>query len=496
MAHSVPTILLTACLTLGVASAQATPTSTPPAPTAPSVTSTADLSAAQRALQEGRYRDAQTAFEALIARDYNNAEAHFGLGLTLYALGDLTGARFEFTQLTALAPDRFEGFYNLGVLAARQGQYDEALANYQKALTLAQGKASPTSVRQVLDALAGEQTRRGDYPGLITTLTATLALAPNDAALQLRLADAQYRAGNGTQALPALYALLQANPANADAAQLLADVYTAQNLPDRAIRELDKAVAATPNGTVQARLLLRKADLLARQNRTRDAVLAVQDAVKADSRNAAAQARLGELLLARNDRTGARTAYQNAARLDPQNASYRASLALVELNLAQYDAARRDAQLAVQAAPDQLTLARAQFVLGVAAYRQGQYAQARSALQSSALKVPDAETNLWLGLASYALKDYAGAITALEASAKVNPSVNARQNLGAALLAAGRYQEAEATLRGVVTDAPKTAIAWYQLGWTLRNLDREAEARTAFRTALNLGYTQARGALR
>jgi len=467
----------------------------------PSPAYLAALDTAQQSLRAGNYRQAQSQYEALVAEDYQNPQAHFGLGLSLFALSDLQGARFEFGQLSTLDPSGFEGPYNLGVVANRQGQSAEALAQFSKAAELARGKVSVSVMRQVLEALAGEQARRPDYPGLVTTLAEMVKNEPTDLSLQYRQAQALALAGQGTLALPLLYAVRQQQPGNADAALLTADIYASQSLGDRAIRELDSAVTPAPDGSARARLLLRKAELLAASGKARDAVLAAQDAVSADSRNAAAQAKLGELRYARNDRAGALVAWKAATRLEPRNALYLANQAVVELALGQNAQAATDARRAstLATAGDAgatASVARAQFVLGVASYRQGNYSAARSALASSVLKQPSAEASLWLGLSSYALKDYVGAVNALQQSLKLQPSSSTQLSLGSALIAAGRYADAESVLRPLVVADARNAEAWYQLGLSRRALGRESEAQSSFRTAASLGNARARSALK
>ena len=473
-----------------VPSGPALPPVTPPSPAY-----TAGLSAAQTSLQAGNFRQAQRQYEALVAQNYQNPQAHFGLGLSTFALGDLTAARFEFTQLAALDPSGFEGPYNLGVIASRQGQSAEALSQFTKAAGLARGKVSVAVMRQVLEALAGEQTKGRNYAGLVTTLSEMSRAEPNDTGIQVREAQALVLSNQGTLALPVLYAVRQSDPGNADAALLTADIYADQKLTERAVRELDLGAGAAKDGTARARLLLHKAELLATV-RPKDAIQAALDATQADSRSASAFAKLGELRFARSDRPGALSAWQSAVKLDPKNGLYRADLAVVRLSLNQIPEAAQDARTAANLPGDNATLARAQFVLGVASYRQKAYAQARSVLASSVAKSPSAEGFLWLGLTSYALKDYVGAVNALSQSDKLQPSPVTQLNLGSALLAAARYPEAESVLRSLVVADAGNAAAWYQLGLARRAQNKEAEARTSFRAAANLGDARAASALK
>ena len=462
----------------------------------PSPAYVAGLSTAQQSLQAGNYRAAQKAYEALVAQNYQNPQAHFGLGLSLFALSDLTGAKFEFSQLAALDPTGFEGPYNLGVIASRQGQSAEALTQFGKAAELARGKVSVAVMRQVLEALAGEQARKQDYAGLVATLSEMSRAESTDLSLQVREAQALVLSGQGTLALPLLYAVRQSDAGNVDAALLTADIYADQKLTDRATRELDLAAAAATDGVAKGRLLLHKAELLMLAAHPKEALQAALAATQADSRNAAAFAKLGELRFSRNDRPGALSAWQGAVKLAPKNGLYRANLAVVRLALGQLSEAAQDARSASNLSNDSATVARAQFVLGVASYRQKAYAQARSVLSSSVLKSPSAEAYLWLGLTSYALKDYAGAANALTESNRLQPNAATQVNLGSALLAAARYPEAEVVLRGVVVADASNAAAWYQLGLARRAQGREAEAQTSFRTAANLGDARARSALK
>ncbi|WP_243398379.1 tetratricopeptide repeat protein [Deinococcus koreensis] len=485
------------------AATPADPSAAGAAPTAPAIPVTpltagqqAQLQGAQGAFRAGNYAKARREFELLVAANYTNPEPHFGLALALLAQKDDKGAAFELGQFVALAPDRYEGPYNLGVIATRAGNHDEALKLYTQAQTLMAGKAPPAAQRQVLEALAAEQTRKADFTALGATLAQITALDPKDLDAQYRLAQARTLAGQGAAALPGVYALLRSDPARLDGALLLADIYVAQGLPERALREVNAALARVKTGADRSELLLRKATILAAGGDSYGAVLSAQNATREDGRNAAAFARLGELRVLRNDRPGALGAYQNAVKLSPKSAAYRVGLAGVRLTLNQTDEAALDAALVLKLQPDGATQARAQFIQGVAAYRQQNYAQAVAALKASQARSPSADTALWLGLSAYARKDYGGAASALAESVKLNPAPTTRMNLASALLASARYAEAEAVLRGLVTDAPRNAEAWFMLGLAQRAQLREGDAKVSLKTAATLGSAKAKGAMK
>lgn len=472
------------------------PSSRPVTPLTPE--QQAALGAAQASYAAGNYALARAQYEALIVRNFAHPDPHFGLGLTLYALGDLRGAAFEFGQFGAFAPGRFEGPYNLGVIATREGRFPEALALYQTAARLAGPGASVPVRTQVLRALAAEQTRAQDYAGLSETYSALVALNPQSGPDLVRRAQVLFLAGRTEEALPATYAALQVQPASLGAALLLADVYAAQGLPERAVRELGAAVARVGSGAERSTLLRRKAELLARTD-PRAALQAARDARREDTRSAAAFAQEGELLAALGERGPAIAAYRRAAHLDDKNPQHQAALAGLYLAGSDYGRARNAVALVLKrlkSQPDAALTAQMQYVQGVTAYRQGKYAEAGPLLRASAQAAPSGEALLWLGLTQYALKDYAAAASTLGESVRLSPTPLARQNLASALLASARYADAEALARGLVTDEAKNADGWYLLGLAQRAQQRANEARQSFKKAAALGDRRAQDALK
>lgn len=95
----------------------------------------ADLDTIQAEIDEGRFESAQEKLETVLARDENNAEAHFKLGLVLFNLGDFQGAEEHFNRSLLLEPDRAAAVHhNLGVLAYQMGDMTTAMAEFEAAL--------------------------------------------------------------------------------------------------------------------------------------------------------------------------------------------------------------------------------------------------------------------------------------------------------------------------------------------------------------------------
>lgn len=454
------------------------------------------LTEANSLLSAGKLAQARIAFERLITQNYNHPEAHIGLALTLLAQKDDKGAAFEFAQFRALAPQRFEGAYNLGVIATRTGNYEEALKNYAEAATLAKDKANPEVMAQILTALAGEQTRRADFAGLSSTLAELVKLQPHNSDARFRLAQAKALSGQGVNALSDLYTLLGQAPTRADVVSLIADIYVTQNLHDRATREIVKALEVIKDPAARSQLLLHKANISAVQGDHKAALYSAQAARIADKNNLDAWLREGNIWLGLGSPLDAMKSFRAAYALAPRDPRVLTELATLSLNLKNYNEASDYAQQLLKLQPDKTTFARAQFVQGVSLYSAGNYKGAYEALKASNGALQQVDTSLWLGLSAYALGHYSEAVSALGEVVRTNPTQIALQNFASALLADERYPEAEDAARRLVRQSPENAHGWYMLGLAHNLQNRKAEAQNALQTAVRLGHPRAAAALK
>src|ERR1700758_1259108 len=124
---------------------------------------------------------------------------------------------------------------------ARQKSWDQAIANYRKALEL-----KPDDPLTHYD-LALALKYKGEAKQAVDEFEAALRLKP-------KWAEAQYGFGaarDGLHDLPAapkeLQAAIQLAPANAAAHQMLAHIYLEQSNPTSAKIELQRAIAAKPS---------------------------------------------------------------------------------------------------------------------------------------------------------------------------------------------------------------------------------------------------------
>lgn len=445
----------------------------------------------------GRYRDAQRLLNDAVRRDYQSFDAHFYLAQALFQQGDLDGALFEYGQLAKLYPDRLEPHFNRGVVLARLRRTDEAIRAFQSGVEAAK-KAGGTQP-YLLDAylgLAGQQRVKGDFAGAAATFAEALKLKPGDANLMLGRAQALYDAKRGADALPLVYELINASPDHVAATLLAADIFVEQKLPERALRELDRGLAAVSAARGRASLLLRRGLVLNSIDRKPDAVAAFTAAAEADPQSWEAQYNLAVLLLA--DRPAdAVERFRAAAVLRPEDGETQLGLAAGHDAVRAYAAAYTAAKAAIPLLSSPNSRARARFLAGKNAYLAGRTAEAVEELKVLAeADARNAQYQMWYGLALYAQKDIAGAARALEATVRLSPgSLEARTSLGAVYISGRRFAEAESLLRAVVNAEPDNADALANLGLALANLGRTAEARVALERAAKLGSDAATRAL-
>ena len=93
---------------------------------------------ALEAMQKGQVPDALREYDSALENDPRMPEAHLGRGLVMeYGLGRLKEAEAEYRRAIELRPAYSEAHNNLGQLLARTGRHEEALREFDEALSSA-----------------------------------------------------------------------------------------------------------------------------------------------------------------------------------------------------------------------------------------------------------------------------------------------------------------------------------------------------------------------
>lgn len=95
-----------------------------------------DLAGAQRLWLAGQKTQAVEQVEQLLARQPDDLQLRFALGVMRMELGDRARALDIFTRLTQDFPDLADPYNNLAVLHAAAGELDEAKSDLEQALRL------------------------------------------------------------------------------------------------------------------------------------------------------------------------------------------------------------------------------------------------------------------------------------------------------------------------------------------------------------------------
>src|SRR5215469_4220310 len=122
----------------------------------------------------------------------------------------------------------------------QQGKYAEASIEFRHVV-----KLEPNSA----DAhyrLAITETKLGDWSYAIGELERTVALQPANVEAQLDLGNLALAGHDLERAGQIAFALIQADPNNAGAHSLLANVNEARSQPEDAMKEIDKAITLQP----------------------------------------------------------------------------------------------------------------------------------------------------------------------------------------------------------------------------------------------------------
>ncbi|HEX6837966.1 MAG TPA: tetratricopeptide repeat protein [Polyangia bacterium] len=250
----------------------------------------------------------------------DDVRAHVELGAAYLDRGDLDSAVTELSRAVELRPDHPRALYLLGVAYARRGDEHDAILMLERAATARRVGVDRPGFAEAWLALADVQRRRGDDEAAVDAYRAALDAGVGDSAMRAEI----YR-GLGT-------------------------VYLRQRRYDKAVRELRKAVAATPDDAETQGLLGRALYLKGDYDTARVCLERAAQAARPDPLGLAS---LGDLFERLGRVDDARDAYQRALAADDAEVQIAARLGLARLALAAGDAqaARVEALQALERDP-------------------------------------------------------------------------------------------------------------------------------------------------
>ena len=224
--------------------------------------------------QTAQYHDLSVLYTKTLQKNPGCWMAHYNLGIVLSEQGEADQAIDHYRRAVALRPDYAEAHYNLGRLLVEHGQLADAIAHYERAAAInpadaeAQNNLGVTlfGMGRTDDAIAHYQKAleirpdyaeascnlanaliaKDDFDGAIARYKACLAAMPDQEDAQYNLASALLRKGRTDEAIVEFQKVLQMHPESADAHANLGSAWLTKGRVRDAMAEYTKAVQISP----------------------------------------------------------------------------------------------------------------------------------------------------------------------------------------------------------------------------------------------------------
>src|SRR4051794_4470119 len=484
------------------------------------------LKAGNDALSRGDFAGARSAAEKAVAAEPESPEAHYMLGFALWYAGDrdragkeldeslrllpsaadvcgfrgvtyresgdLPSARHMLLRAIALDPQRPLPYIDLGIVFLREGNLDRAVGQFEAGMNLSAAQRGLPDLETAIRELRGAISKEAKAPAAHRVLGRLLGLAAADPAqvidaferaIQLRPDDAEahnslglvyVQTGDDEKAIAAFRKAIQLQPQYADAHQNLGAVLTTSDTAE-AVRELETAIKLQP-GLAKAQYNLALAYEATPKHGPAQAVEQIRKLIASQPDYPRAQFVLGRILLREGRVDEAGEHLQRSVEQEPDfgEAHYQLGLALAR-------AGRREEGSGEIGKGREL----------IAASESRQAAGLDLVAAKTALEKGDAVTAA--GKARKVLQFHPGSAEAqaiLNATLPKSPSDAMRASIERSIRE-GQFEEAELAVRRHLTEQPKSAWAWYALGYSLYGQRKIGESIRALAKSLQLDVNNA-----
>ena len=192
------------------------------------------LERASKAMNEGRYADAASAYRDMLFIDPNDAIAYRYLGVALAKSGKRAEALENYEHALQLNPNTAAVHYSMGVLFIQEGKPNAAIEHFRQASLLDPGLVAAHF------QLANLLMRKGENREAARQYALVVDMAPQNAVARLMQPMALIHAGDYSQARRILEQAATAFPSDPDIANVLARLLAAA--PDTALRDPQRAL--------------------------------------------------------------------------------------------------------------------------------------------------------------------------------------------------------------------------------------------------------------
>jgi tetratricopeptide (TPR) repeat protein len=367
---------------------------------------------------QNNYPVMQNLLERAVTVNPNNEWYWIALAGSYEKSNDLAKLENVFNQLIRLNPDKPDYYYDKANALFLQKHYNEALAMYDKVEELAGPSEGLLFNRQKT------YIRQGDVKKAASALEDLIAANPTQVRYYLMLAEL-YNANNlNDKALRALLKAKTIEPDNGLIHLALSDIYREKNNIDASFNELEVAFAIPDLDIDQKfKIILGYVPKFPDANARASALELSRILVTAHPSNSKAFAIYGDMLLQNEKAPEAKTAYKKAISLDGQAYNVQEQLVRIDLGENDIDGAIKDGENALSYFPNQAWM---NYMVGVAWQQKGDYTKAVSYLRAAAeLETQDKEllsqSFSALGDCYHSLGDNKASDAAYEKAVAINP---------------------------------------------------------------------------
>ncbi len=333
----------------------------------------------------------------------------------------------------------------------------------------------------------------GNFRGAVVLYKNALEKDVNYIEARVGLAEAYLSSGNFDRAEKEFQKVLLQNPSQTDILLQLATVYIQKRQPEKALLELDKYHAENhetaeslviygrahgasgdiesaenffkkalqlDSGSVTPRLNLAKVYL--QKNDFAQAKRYLQEVISIDSKEIEAYYLLANIETRAGDREAALQIYQTLGQIDPKQVQAFYMSGILQMDLGDLDAAQVSVDKLLGSFSDRPEGSR---LNGLLLYRQGQYEEAKVALETSLKTQQHLLSYFFLGLSYYGLENYEIALNQFQKALDLNPGFErARILVAMTLLKQKRLDDAIIAIQKVLRTNPNNAYAHNILG--------------------------------
>ncbi|MGA7807194.1 tetratricopeptide repeat-containing sulfotransferase family protein [Bradyrhizobium sp.] len=267
---------------------------------------------------EGKSREAERIYHAILAEVPAHHDALFGLGLLRARAEQMDDAADLFTRAIEAEPASADALIWLGVALAELGRHEEALTYYQKGLSINPGHA-------VGHCGLGALLRNGRrIDEAITHFERAIAIRPDFAAAHCALADILHELDFLDDAMSHYEQVVAVQPRHVEAMNNLANLLQKLGRFEEAIALYERALTINPES---AELYCNLGGALIGASRAEESIVQIEKALRLDPSNVAANKNLGFAFEVLGRIEDAVQAYERASPLAPSDAEIHRHLA-------------------------------------------------------------------------------------------------------------------------------------------------------------------------